>query len=67
MPPHPLALHPRLPAALRAQLLGALTRWRNDAAGQALLQGIQMPRPVAALYDRDYAPLEQLRLEKYVE
>lgn len=67
VPPHPLALHPRLPAALRAQLLGALTRWRNDAAGQALLQGIQMPRPVAALYDRDYAPLEQLRLEKYVE
>ena len=53
--------------ALRLALGKAFERWRGDAAGQALLQGIQMPRPVAASYARDYAPLEKLRLEKYVE
>lgn len=67
VPPHPLAMHPRVSPALRGALVSALSRWRNDAAGQVLLQGIQMPRPVAAFYDRDYAPLEKLRLEKYVE
>jgi phosphonate transport system substrate-binding protein len=67
VPPHPLAVHPKVSPALRLALGKAFERWRGDAAGQALLQGIQMPRPVAASYARDYAPLEKLRLEKYVE
>jgi phosphonate transport system substrate-binding protein len=67
VPPHPLAVHPRVSSAVRLGLFKALERWRADPGGQALLQGIQMPRPVAANYARDFAPLEKLRLEKYVE
>ena len=67
VPPHPLAVHPKVAPSLRMGLLKAFERWRADSAGQALLQGIQMPRPVAASYGRDYALLEKLRLEKYVE
>lgn len=67
VPPHPLVMHPRVPAPLRAALVKAFDRMRADPAGQALLAGVLMPRPVPADYPRDYRPLEQLRLETYVE
>jgi phosphonate transport system substrate-binding protein len=67
VPPHPLVRHPRVPAALGKALAEAFDRMRADSAGQALLAGVLMPRPVPAIYARDYQPLEQLRLETYVE
>ncbi len=67
VPPHPLVAHPRVPAPVRAALTQAFDRMRADPAGQALLAGVLMPRPVPANYPRDYRPLEQLRLETFVE
>lgn len=65
--PHPFAAHPRVPAATRAAIVAAFARIAADPSGRALLSDIQIPRPVAADYARDYLPLEKLGLERYVE
>lgn len=65
--PHPLVAHPRVPARDREALAAALLQLGQEAESAALLQAIQMPRPVRADYARDYRPLERLRLEKFVQ
>lgn len=65
--PHPLSAHPRVPAAVQAALVKAVMAMKKDAEGQAALQGVLMAEPVVADYRRDYRPVEQLRLDKYVE
>ena len=64
--PHPFVAHPRVPAAQRDKLVLAFMQLASTAAGQQMLDDIQIPWPVAADYARDYAPLEQLRLDKFV-
>jgi phosphonate transport system substrate-binding protein len=64
--PHPLAAHPRVPAAVQQAVRDALLGWTARAGDAALLAPIQIAMPVAADYRRDYAPLERLRLEKFV-
>lgn len=64
--PHPLSAHPRVPDAIRRAVAASLLGMARDAAGQALLKGIQLSAPVAADYARDYQPLEKFGLEKYV-
>ncbi len=64
--PHPLCAHPRVPARVQKALTDAILQLAADAAGQALLKDVAMPRPVRADYARDYRPLEQYRLERYV-
>jgi phosphonate transport system substrate-binding protein len=64
--PHPLCVHPRVPAAVRQALSDAIAGLVNDAAGQGLLKNIFMSKPVKADYARDYQALEQYKLEKYV-
>lgn len=64
--PHPIAVHPRVPPALRKQLIDALLALARDSHQQGLLQAIQMPGPVVADYQRDYAPLGRLGLERFV-
>jgi phosphonate transport system substrate-binding protein len=64
--PHPLAAHPRVPAAVQRAVRDALLGWTARASDAALLAPIQITAPVAADYRRDYAPLERLRLEQFV-
>ncbi|MDL2338208.1 MAG: phosphate/phosphite/phosphonate ABC transporter substrate-binding protein [Pseudomonadota bacterium] len=64
--PHPLSAHPRVPARVQQQVAGALLALTSDAAGQALLKEVFGAAPVRADYARDYRPLEQFKLEKYV-
>lgn len=64
--PHPLAAHPRVPAPVRAAIVAALQAMALDPADAPLLEAINMARPVAADYDRDYRPLEAYRLDAYV-
>jgi len=64
--PHPLAAHPRVTAAVQRAVRDALLGWTARASDAALLAPIQIAAPVAADYRRDYAPLERLRLEKFV-
>lgn len=64
--PHPLVAHARVPRAQRDRLARAFMQLATTEAGQKLLDGIQIPRPVLADYARDYAPLERLQLERFV-
>ncbi len=64
--PHPFIAHPRVPAALRDKLTQAFLQLATTEAGQKLLDGIQIPKPVSANYAQDYAPLERLQLDKLV-
>lgn len=63
--PHPLVVHPRVPAAVRSALQAAFLQLRQHPEAAALLAAIPMPEPVRATY-ADYAPLEVLGLERYV-
>jgi phosphonate transport system substrate-binding protein len=64
--PHPIAVHPRVPGAVRQRLREALLAMAADPARKPLLQAIQMPDPVPADYERDYAGLNRLGLNRYV-
>ncbi|OGI50317.1 MAG: hypothetical protein A3B81_04415 [Candidatus Muproteobacteria bacterium RIFCSPHIGHO2_02_FULL_65_16] len=65
-PPHPLAVHPRVPAAVRRAVLKAILDMNADEPGMKLLERAQLTDPTAASYQGDYRPLEKLGLEKYV-
>lgn len=64
--PHPLAVHPRVSAAVRRTLVATLQMLARDPQQHTLIKAVQMPAPVVADYARDYAPLNKLGLEKFV-
>ena len=64
---HPISAHPRVRPKDREAVTAALLRMAQDPAGQAMLKEILMTQPVRADYQRDYQPLEKLRLDRYVE
>jgi phosphonate transport system substrate-binding protein len=66
MVPHPLSVHPRIPAAVRAAMVQAIFDLAKTEQGQKDLARVQMSHPQTADHRRDYQPLEQLHLEKYV-
>ena len=63
--PHPLMANPRISEALRAKVTASFIALAADPANAALFDAIQMPKPVAADYGRDYLALEKLGLEKF--
>ncbi|MDT8404404.1 phosphate/phosphite/phosphonate ABC transporter substrate-binding protein [Sulfuriflexus sp.] len=63
--PHPISVHPRVPTVLAQRVQQAVIDIWQDKHERALLEKIQLSAPVAADYERDYAPLEQLGLEEY--
>jgi len=63
---HPLAAHPRVPAAVRRRLANTLLALARDPAQRPLLRAIQMPDPQPADYRRDYAPLTGIGIEKFI-
>lgn len=63
--PHPIAASPRIDDHSRKALADAFYALANDAAGQALLQAVQIAKPVPATLD-EYRPLESLGLERFV-
>lgn len=64
---HPLSAHPRVPTAVQAALRQAFVALAEQAEGRVLLDKIQMPRPQAVDYAKDYLPLERLGLESFVD
>jgi phosphonate transport system substrate-binding protein len=64
-PPHPVAVHPRVPAKARETLRRAFIDLAEDPEGEALLRGVLIARPGATSY-QEYLPLERLSLEKYI-
>ncbi len=64
--PHPLVVHPRVTAKQRKAVTSAILRLNDDASSATLLRAVQMAKPLAADYARDYRPLELLKLEKHL-
>lgn len=63
---HPLCAHPRVPASVRAALTDALLALAKDADGRLLLEQVFPALPVRADLARDYRPLENFKLGKYM-
>lgn len=66
VPSHPLAAHPRVPAAVREKIRQAFIELSASAEGQQLLARIPMQEAVAAR-NEDYRVLRNLKLENYLE
>lgn len=64
--PHPFSAHPRVPPAHRDAVQQAFVQLAASPAGLAMLKPTALSVPVAADYERDYAPLERLGLERFV-
>lgn len=64
MPSHPVATHPRVPAAVREAVRKALLEMAASPAGKALLAKVPMNQPVSASMS-DYLAMESWGLEKY--
>lgn len=64
--PHPVAAHPRVPAAIRHQVQQAMLGMARNPETQKLLDAILIKQPIPAEYERDYAPLEQLHFDRYM-
>lgn len=63
-PSHPIAAHPRVPAAAREKVREALLAIAASPAGAALLQDVPLASMVAAAA-RDYDPLRELGLQDF--
>ena len=63
--PHPFSAHPRVPEAVRKQVAKTFLQLAADPANAALFNEIQIPKPVAADYVKDYQPLEALNLDSF--
>lgn len=64
--PHPFSANPRVPEELRKKIIDTFFKMSQDAKGRALLDAVQIPKPVATSYAEDYEILEQLDLKKFV-
>ncbi|MBT0571078.1 phosphate/phosphite/phosphonate ABC transporter substrate-binding protein [Curvibacter sp. CHRR-16] len=63
---HPVVAHPRVSVATRTAVRNALSKLAKTEAGRKLLEGVALDDLVEADYAKDYAPLEALRLERFV-
>lgn len=64
--PHPLAAHPRMPQAARDKISAALLRLESDPAGRKLLADVELGQVTVADMERDYLPLQRLKLDQHV-
>jgi phosphonate transport system substrate-binding protein len=62
--PHPLAAHPRVPSETRDKITAELLKLDHDPVGRALLARVELDHIQPADYQRDYAPLERLDLDR---
>jgi phosphonate transport system substrate-binding protein len=64
---HPISAHPRVPDSIRKKVAQTILGYSNEPSGKDMLRKIQIPDPVAADYQRDYAPLKKMEamLKKY--
>lgn len=62
--PHPLCAHSRVPRQAREAVRKAVLAIAAAPDGGELLKKIRMPSPVAADYDQDYRPLEQINIRE---
>nr|WP_315466323.1 phosphate/phosphite/phosphonate ABC transporter substrate-binding protein [uncultured Rhodoferax sp.] len=63
---HPVMAHPRMSTATRNAVRAAFMKVAKTEAGGKLLDAVSLHGLVEADYGKDYAPLEGLRLERFV-
>ncbi len=64
--PHPFIANPRVPLKVRNAVTEAFISLSYSESGRKLLDDVQIPQPILSDYQRDFAPLENLKLEKFV-
>jgi phosphonate transport system substrate-binding protein len=64
---HALVAHPRVPEAVRQKVVDAILKFEQDTIGKSVLKQIQIDQPVTVDYQKDYAPLAKLGLEKFMK
>ncbi|ASJ71909.1 phosphate/phosphite/phosphonate ABC transporter substrate-binding protein [Granulosicoccus antarcticus] len=64
--PHPLAVHPRVPAEIRDGVVDAVLELRETEAGREMLKAVQLAEPMRVTYKDHYQILEDLQLENFV-
>lgn len=63
--PHPIAAHPRIPKEVRIEVARSFIDLAKDPNMAVQFDAIQIPKPIAVSYERDYQNLEKLSLEKF--
>ena len=64
--PHPLIAKSSLSPTLRNSITRGIIALGQTPEGAAMLDAVQLGNPITVTYEKDYAPLEKLGLEKYV-
>ncbi len=64
--PHPFIANPRVPLKVRNSVTEAFLSLATNEPGRKLLEEVQIPQPIPSDYQRDFAPLETLKLDKFV-
>lgn len=64
--PHPLAVHPRVPADIRNAVITAILELSETEAGRAMLKAVQLEEPMKVSYAGQYEILEGFHLEDFV-
>jgi len=62
---HPLSVHPRISPKIRKNFVRSIFQIAQDPQGRELLNAIHFQNPIIANYQRDYAFVEELGLDKY--
>jgi phosphonate transport system substrate-binding protein len=65
-PAHPFSASKRVPLAIQQQVQRGFLQLGASPQGRRQLAAVQLPDPVTANQDRDYAPLSQLGLDRFV-
>jgi phosphonate transport system substrate-binding protein len=63
---HPFIANPRVPLKVRNGVTEAFISLSKSDFGRKLLEDVQIPQPIPSDYQRDFAPLENLKLEKFL-
>lgn len=65
-PSHPLTVHKRVPANVKAAIESVFLELAQSAEGKKLLKPILLSNAIKVNYDKDYLPLKSLKLDKYL-
>jgi phosphonate transport system substrate-binding protein len=64
--PHPFIANPRVPIKVRNSITEAFISLGTSESGRKLLEDVQIPQPIPSDFQRDFAPLEKLKIEKFL-
>ena len=63
---HTFSVHPRVPETVREKIIQIWIKLAQQDSGKQILNAVHFKKPITANFERDYQPLNKLRLDKYV-